>query len=160
MIALNSDSIIFVSFVLRAQSKGTTQTEAMYINKSLSFLEQTVIALADRKRDHVPFRQTKLTHCLKDSIGGQCNTLLIANVWGEAEQLEETVRRQCAASRASLYVVVRYFAASCASVRLPFQRKTCSDSDNHVRSSLKSCTIHHCSDYMNYFIILSYFMSL
>lgn len=63
----------------------------MYINKSLSFLEQTVIALADRKRDHVPFRQTKLTHCLKDSIGGMCNTLLIANIWGEAEQLEETV---------------------------------------------------------------------
>ena len=73
------------------QSKGTTQTEAMYINKSLSFLEQTVIALADRKRDHVPFRQTKLTHCLKDSIGGQCNTLLVANVWGEIEQMEETV---------------------------------------------------------------------
>ena len=63
----------------------------MYINKSLSFLEQTVIALADSRRDHVPFRQTKLTHCLKDSIGGGCNTLLIANIWGEAAQIEETV---------------------------------------------------------------------
>ena len=73
------------------QSKGTTQQEAMYINKSLTFLEQTVMALADSRRDHVPFRQTKLTHCLKDSIGGQCNTLLVANVWGEIEQMEETV---------------------------------------------------------------------
>ena len=63
----------------------------MYINKSLTFLEQTVIALADKSRDHIPFRQTKLTHFLKDSIGGKCNTVLIANVWGEAEQLEETV---------------------------------------------------------------------
>ena len=63
----------------------------MYINKSLSFLEQVVIALADKKRDHVPFRQTKLTHCLKDSIGGNCNTLVVANVWGEAAQIEETV---------------------------------------------------------------------
>ena len=73
------------------QSKGTTQQEAMYINKSLTFLEQTVMALADSRRDHVPFRQTKRTHCLKDSIGGQCNTLLVANVWGEIEQMEETV---------------------------------------------------------------------
>lgn len=73
------------------QSEGRTQQEAMYINKSLSFLEQTVIALADRRRDHVPFRQTKLTHCLKDSIGGNCNTVLIANIWGESSQLEETV---------------------------------------------------------------------
>ncbi len=73
------------------QSEGRTQQEAMYINKSLTFLEQTVIALADRNREHIPFRQTKLTHCLKDSIGGNCNTLLIANVWGEAPQIEETV---------------------------------------------------------------------
>lgn len=63
----------------------------MYINKSLSFLEQTVIALADKRREHVPFRQTKLTHCLKDSIGGNCNTLLVANIWGESAQIEETV---------------------------------------------------------------------
>ena len=73
-------------------SVGDTQVEAMYINKSLTFLEQAVIALADRRRDHVPFRQSKLTHVLKDSIGGKCNTLLIANVWGEAAHIEETVR--------------------------------------------------------------------
>ena len=73
-------------------SVGDTQVEAMYINKSLTFLEQAVIALADRRRDHVPYRQSKLTHVLKDSIGGKCNTLLIANVWGEAAHIEETVR--------------------------------------------------------------------
>ncbi|CAH3046499.1 unnamed protein product [Pocillopora meandrina] len=72
-------------------SVGDTQVEAMYINKSLTFLEQAVIALADRRRDHVPFRQSKLTHVLKDSIGGKCNTLLIANVWGEAAHIEETL---------------------------------------------------------------------
>ncbi len=43
--------------------------EAVYINKSLSFLEQAILALADRRRDHVPFRQSKLTHALKDSLG-------------------------------------------------------------------------------------------
>ena len=63
----------------------------MYINKSLTFLEQVIVALADRRREHIPFRQSKLTHCLKDSIGGRSNTLLIANVWGERTQIEETV---------------------------------------------------------------------
>ena len=52
---------------------------------------QVIIAVADRKREHVPFRQSKLTHVLKDSIGGNCNTVMVANIWGEAGQLEETV---------------------------------------------------------------------
>jgi len=89
----------------KTKSEGKTKDEAMYINKSLSFLEQVVIALAARNRDHVPFRQSKLTHYLKDSIGGNCNTLLIANMWGESSQLEETVstlrfatRMMCVAS--------------------------------------------------------------
>ncbi|KAI0213411.1 Kinesin-like protein KIF9 [Lamellibrachia satsuma] len=75
----------------KTNSAGKTLTEAMYINKSLSFLEQTVIALADRHRDHVPFRHSKLTHCLKNSIGGSSNTLLIANVRAEMLHMEETV---------------------------------------------------------------------
>jgi kinesin family protein 6/9 len=66
-----------------------------------------VIATADSKRDHVPYRQSKLTYLLKDSIGlwfilylecslmlltgGNVNALLIANIWSEAEQIEETV---------------------------------------------------------------------
>ncbi|CAI9566207.1 unnamed protein product, partial [Staurois parvus] len=64
-------------------SEGQVLKEATYINKSLTFLEQAIIALADR-RDHVPYRQSKLTHALKDSLGGNCNTVLVANVYGEA----------------------------------------------------------------------------
>ncbi|RXN17344.1 kinesin KIF9 [Labeo rohita] len=72
-------------------SEGQVQTEAMYINKSLSFLEQVILALADSRREHVPFRQSKLTHALKDSLGGNCNTVLVANIYGEAAQIEETL---------------------------------------------------------------------
>lgn len=75
----------------KTQSQGNIQVEATYINKSLTFLEQVVISLGDPHRDHVPYRQSKLTHVLKDSLGGKSNMLLIANVWGEAEQIEETV---------------------------------------------------------------------
>jgi kinesin family protein 6/9 len=38
----------------------------------------------------VPYRQCKLTNLLKDSIGGNCCTLMLACIWGEATQLEET----------------------------------------------------------------------
>ena len=75
----------------KTEPEGTGQREAMYINKSLTFLEQVVIALGDKKRKHVPYRQSKLTHILSDSIGGRNNTVLIANLWGEESRLEETV---------------------------------------------------------------------
>lgn len=72
-------------------SEGQVLREAMYINKSLSFLEQAIIALADHRRDHIPFRQSKLTYALKDSLGGNCNTVLVANIYEEAAQIEETL---------------------------------------------------------------------
>ena len=76
---------------LYLQSTGNVQREALYINKSLSFLEQVIRALADKGRGHVPYRQSKLTHVLKDSLGGNCSTMLIANIWAERGQILETV---------------------------------------------------------------------
>ncbi|KAJ3411524.1 Kinesin-like protein kif9 [Chytridiales sp. JEL 0842] len=75
----------------KTQTNGVSLKEAMYINKSLTFLEQVIIALADKRRDHIPYRQSKLTHVLRDSLGGNCNTLMIANVWGEKDHVEETI---------------------------------------------------------------------
>lgn len=48
--------------------------EANAINKSLTFLEQTVNALS-KKEGHVPFRQSKLTSLLRDALGGNCKTV-------------------------------------------------------------------------------------
>lgn len=83
----------------KTNSTGLVQKEAMYINKSLSFLEQVIIALADKNRDHIPYRQSKLTHVLKDSLGGNCSTLMIANIWVEADKIEETISTLRFASR-------------------------------------------------------------
>ena len=70
----------------------TTKKESMYINQSLTYLEQCVVALSKKGgNSYVPYRQTKLTNVLKDSIGGNCNTLMIANMWGEESHLEETI---------------------------------------------------------------------
>jgi kinesin family protein 6/9 len=73
--------------------------EANYINKSLSFLEQVVVASCDSKKDHVPYRQSKLTNLLKSSIGGNCQTVMIANIWPEEMNLEETISTLKFASR-------------------------------------------------------------
>jgi kinesin family protein 6/9 len=76
--------------VKKSGSEGQILKEATYINKSLTFLEQVVHALGNRHRDHVPYRQSKLTYMLKDSLGGNCKTSMIANVWPEASMIEET----------------------------------------------------------------------
>ena len=73
--------------------------EAQFINKSLSFLEQVVVALSEKQRDHIPYRQSKLTNLLKDSIGGTNQTKMIANIWPEAAHLEETISTLKFASR-------------------------------------------------------------
>ncbi|XP_067610265.1 kinesin-like protein KIF9 isoform X3 [Pseudorca crassidens] len=88
----------------KSRSEGQVLKEATYINKSLSFLEQAIIALGDQKRDHIPFRQCKLTHALKDSLGegGNCNMILVTNIYGEASQLEETLSSLRFASRMKL----------------------------------------------------------
>ncbi|EGR33967.1 kinesin family member 9, putative [Ichthyophthirius multifiliis] len=72
-------------------SEGQTLLEAQFINKSLSFLEQVVVALSEKQRDHIPYRQSKLTNLLKDSIGGNSKTMVICNIWPEIDHLEETI---------------------------------------------------------------------
>jgi kinesin family protein 6/9 len=76
--------------LLKTRSEGQVAQEAKHINKSLSFLEQTVLALSEQA-GHVPYRSSKLTHLLKDALGGNCKTVLIANVWGTRDQVDETL---------------------------------------------------------------------
>lgn len=49
----------------RTVSDETIKKESMYINQSLSYLEQCVVALSRRSPGHVPYRQSKLTNVLK-----------------------------------------------------------------------------------------------
>jgi kinesin family protein 6/9 len=77
--------------VNKTGSAGNIQKEANYINRSLSFLEQVVIALSQSNRDHIPYRQSKLTYLLKDSLGGNSNTYLIACIWPRKDHSWETL---------------------------------------------------------------------
>ncbi|CAL5362490.1 unnamed protein product [Camellia sinensis] len=53
--------------------------EGANINRSLLALSSCINALVEGKK-HVPYRNSKLTQLLKDSLGGACNTVMIANI--------------------------------------------------------------------------------
>ena len=53
----------------KAQTTGQRSEEAKKINQSLSELGNVINALADKK-SHVPYRNSKLTRILKESLGG------------------------------------------------------------------------------------------
>uniref|UniRef100_A0A3P8UIF5 Kinesin family member 6 n=1 Tax=Cynoglossus semilaevis TaxID=244447 RepID=A0A3P8UIF5_CYNSE len=59
---------------------GQQLTEAKYINLSLHYLEQVIIALSEKNRSHIPYRNSMLTSVLRDSLGGNCMTTMIATM--------------------------------------------------------------------------------
>lgn len=69
---------------------GHVAREAAYINKSLTSLAMVVTDLR-KKAGHVNYRNSKLTHFLKDGLGGNCKTLLVACAWGDERYLDETM---------------------------------------------------------------------
>ncbi|KAL6618057.1 kinesin-domain-containing protein [Neocallimastix californiae] len=82
----------------RQKLTGTTGPrllEARNINKSLSALGQVIQSLVDisnnKKKVHVGYRNSKLTFLLKDSLGGNSKTFLIANISPSAFSLAETL---------------------------------------------------------------------
>lgn len=60
----------------KSGSQGTLLTEAKHINTSLSALSHVMQKLQD-KSEHIPYRDSKLTYLLRDSLGGDSKTLCI-----------------------------------------------------------------------------------
>ena len=78
--------------------------ETKYINLSLSFLEQVIVSLGDKdkgKINHIPYRNSLMTTILKDSLGGNCKTILIANASSDLKYLDETLSTMRFALRCS-----------------------------------------------------------
>ncbi|KPV77850.1 uncharacterized protein RHOBADRAFT_51653 [Rhodotorula graminis WP1] len=65
--------------IAKTGATGQTLEEAKKINKSLSALGQVINALTDGKSAHIPYRDSKLTRILQESLGGNSRTTLIIN---------------------------------------------------------------------------------
>ena len=72
-------------------ASGQTLEEAKKINKSLSALGMVINALSDGKSSHIPYRDSKLTRILQESLGGNSRTTLIINCSPSSYNDAETV---------------------------------------------------------------------
>lgn len=79
---------------------GERLKEATKINLSLSALGNVISALVDGKSTHVPYRDSKLTRLLQDSLGGNARTVMVANIGPASYNFEETITTLRYANRA------------------------------------------------------------
>uniref|UniRef100_A0A8C5A8W4 Kinesin-like protein n=1 Tax=Gadus morhua TaxID=8049 RepID=A0A8C5A8W4_GADMO len=75
--------------VSKTGAEGSVLDEAKNINKSLSALGNVISALAEGTKTHVPYRDSKMTRILQDSLGGNCRTTIVIccspSIYNEAE---------------------------------------------------------------------------
>ena len=72
-------------------ASGQTLEEAKKINKSLSALGMVINALTDGRSSHIPYRDSKLTRILQESLGGNSRTTLIINCSPSSYNDAETI---------------------------------------------------------------------
>ncbi|GKV20670.1 hypothetical protein SLEP1_g30758 [Rubroshorea leprosula] len=74
----------------KIEVEGERLKESQFINKSLSALGDVVSALAS-KTGHIPYRNSKVTHMLQSSLGGDCKTLMFVQISPSTADLGETL---------------------------------------------------------------------
>ncbi|GFN98764.1 kinesin-like protein [Plakobranchus ocellatus] len=79
---------------------GERLKEATKINLSLSTLGNVISALVDGKSTHIPYRDSKLTRLLQDSLGGNARTVMVANIGPASYNYEESMTTLRYANRA------------------------------------------------------------
>ena len=84
----------------KTNATGDRLKEANQINLSLSALGNVISALVDGKSKHIPFRTSKLTRLLQDSLGGNTKTTMMAAISPADYNFDETLSTLRYASRA------------------------------------------------------------
>lgn len=77
--------------VEKSEASGITLKEAQMINKSLSSLGNVINALTEKGREHIPYRDSRLTYLLQDSLGGNSKTILISTATPHSTVYSETL---------------------------------------------------------------------
>ena len=99
--------------VSKTKARGKVLREAQSINLSLHYLEQVILALqleqrlcgtnkAHTRKLHIPYRNSQLTMILRDSLGGNCVTAMIANLHLDTSNLGESISTCRFAQRVAL----------------------------------------------------------
>ena len=101
--------------IAKTDASGDRLKEAQNINKSLSALGDVINALAGRKGSHVPYRNSKLTFLLQDSLSGDSKVMMFVNISPAVYNVSETL---CSLG----------FAARCRAVELGQAKKQTSES--------------------------------
>jgi kinesin family member 17 len=84
----------------KTQASGVRLKEAAKINLSLSALGNVIASLTTPGSKHIPYRDSKLTRLLQDSLGGNTKTVMIAAISPADYNYEETLSTLRYASRA------------------------------------------------------------
>eukprot|EP00727_Mastigamoeba_balamuthi_P012757 m51a1_g8103 putative kinesin-like protein kif3a isoform x2 (700) ;mRNA; f:92033-94862 len=84
----------------KTECTGERLKEGCAINLSLTALGNVISALVDGKSKHVPYRDSKLTRLLEDSLGGSAKTAMVANIGPADHNYDETISTLRYASRA------------------------------------------------------------
>lgn len=75
--------------ICKSEAEGLRMFEACNINQSLSALGKVLYSLAG-KQPHIPYRDSKLTHLLRDSLSGDAKTMMIITVNPSHEDVSES----------------------------------------------------------------------
>lgn len=106
--------------VSKSYAKGEALEEAKKINQSLSSLGKVINCIV-KNSTHIPYRDSKLTRLLKESLGGNNKTTLIVNCSMHYSQMEETLSTMRFAQSAKLIqnkIYMNKFQRSCSLTNL------------------------------------------
>ncbi|XP_033106155.1 kinesin-like protein KIF18A [Anneissia japonica] len=144
------------------RNRGARFQEGANINKSLLALGSCINALANNKKDQfVPYRNSKLTRLLKDSLGGNCRTVMIAAISPSSLTYDDTyntlryadraknIKSQVKSNVVNVNFHVTQYTKIIADLRLEVtelkarlsQQSSSSDSGNHSENEGRVCKI-------------------
>ncbi|ORX37881.1 kinesin motor domain-domain-containing protein [Kockovaella imperatae] len=94
-------SLIDLAGSEKAVSDTQRRSEGKHINQSLLALREVINKLSDKKRPHIPYRDSKLTHLLENALGGESNICVICTISADQEHASETLETLKFAGRCS-----------------------------------------------------------
>ncbi|CEG50191.1 kinesin-like protein [Plasmopara halstedii] len=146
----------------RANVSGTSGDrlkEGAMINKSLTTLGRVISALSKQASDRIPYRDSTLTWLLKESLGGNAKTTMLAMISPSSENYDETMSTLRYAESAKKVMnravvnedknarIIRQLRNEIEELRLQLARHEANPSIEHRTSSTAACLVEHESFY-------------